>query len=76
MAIIWHGSLPYIPILLLEPKNFWGVIYIEDHLFHDKILIYHPVVYFLSSVSILQNSSDINVDVNVIRHIITKFKGT
>ena len=37
-----------------------------------KYLIKHAVVYFLSSVSTLKNSSDINV----IRHIITKIIGT
>ena len=37
-----------------------------------KYLIKHPVVYFLSSVSTLKNSSDIYV----IRYIITKIIGT
>ena len=60
------------PISLIEPKKFWGVIYFEDHLFHDKMLIYHPVVYLLSSVSTLKNSSKLDL----IRHIITKFIGT
>ena len=32
-----NGSLSYIPISLLKPKQFWGVIKFEDHFFHDKI---------------------------------------
>ena len=37
-----------------------------------KYLIKHPVVYFLSSVLTLKKSNDMYV----IRHIITKIKGT
>ena len=62
-----QGSLSYNPVLLLQPKNFRGVLDFEDNLFGDKIFDLHPVVYFLSSVLTLKNSSDINV----IRHIKT-----
>ena len=68
IALLCNGSLSYTPILLLEPKTFRGVLDFEDHLFVTKYLIKHPVVYFLSSESTLNNSSDIYV----IKHIITK----
>ena len=49
--------LSYTPILLLEPKNFRGVLDFEDNLFGNNFffffyiyLIKHLVVYFLSSV--------------------------
>ena len=48
------------------------VIDFEDNLFGKKYFIKRPIVYFLSSVSPLKNSSDINV----IWHIITKIIGT
>ena len=61
-----------VPSLLLEPKNFRGVHeqYLILKIIYSVItyLIKHSVVYYLSSVPTLKNSSDINV----IRHIMTK----
>ena len=72
---LWRGhdksNLSYTPILLLEPKNFRGVLDFEDNLMTEYV-IKCPVVYFLSSVSTLKNPSDICV----IRHIISKIIGT
>ena len=56
------------PFCSLSPKIYEGYLILKIIYSVTKYLIKHPVVYFLSSVSTLKNSSDINV----IRHIMTK----
>ena len=63
--------LCHTPILLLEPKNFRGVLGVKIIYSLAKYSIKHPVVYFLSNMSTLKISSEIYV----IRHIITKIIG-
>ena len=56
------------PFCSSSPKIYEGYLILKIIYSVTKDLIKHPVVYFLSSVSTLKNSSDIYV----IRHIITK----
>ena len=60
------------PFCSSSPKISKGYLILKINYSGTKYLIKHPVVYFLSSVLTLKNSSDIYV----IRHMITKIKGT
>ena len=62
------GSLSYTPVCSSSPTISEGYVILKIIYSVTKYLIKHLVVYFLSSVSTLKNSSD----VNIIRHIMTK----
>ena len=56
------------PFRSSRPNIFEGYLILKIIYSVTKYLIKHPIVYFLSNVSTLKNSSYINV----IRHIMTK----